>query len=206
MNDLLSVKELSKLSTRTLRGMIKNKTAEVNIEIGMYRDAVKEGKQAESKATENMINRMKRAAGTNAGRRGEVGLGLTYKRKDELIAQYNQLQKFLKYDLSIPAHAAEREASIEKSRATWNRRYGYMSKEEFSNLSYDMTAVAAALNSYGYEDIGGEIAENYQNANKKGRQNFLKYVLTARDAAKGGTPEDIIDQLIRVMTDDGAFE
>lgn len=205
MSELISVSELNKLSTRTLRSMIRQKTAEVNIEVAQYREFVKEGKQQASAATDNMIQRMQRAAGTKSGRRGEIGLGLTYKRKEELVGQYNLLQKFLKYDLSIPAHAKEHAERLEKSRKTWERRYGYISKEDFANLSYDMSAVAAALNDYGYEDIGGEIAENYQNANAKGRKNFIRYVLQARDRAKGGTPEDIIDNLIHVMKEDGAF-
>lgn len=207
--NIISVSNLNQFSTRQLRAMIKQRTAEVNIQISQYREFVSEGKQKESKATNNMIERMKRAAGTKSGKRGEVGLGLTYKRKEELVAQYNLIQKFLAYDLSIPAHAEQQTERIEKSRATWQKRYGYISKEDFAALSYDMSAVASALSDYGYEDIGGEIAENYQKASNKGRKNFLKYVLKARDNTKSlgrpATPEDIIDQLISVMKEDDAF-
>lgn len=195
-----SRKELQQLSTRKLRAMIRQVTAEVNIQIAGYRENVKAGKTADDKITNYMINRLVRTAGAK-GRRGEVGLGYARKRKGELVTQLYELNRFMEIDINIPVHAKKHSERLEKARNTWNKTYGYISQEDFGQLAYDMSAVAEALESYGYEDIGGALAEQYQKSKKKDK--FLKRVLEARDKAKGGTPEDIIDQLADILKREG---
>lgn len=183
---------------KELRSEIRKLTAEVNVRIAEYREM---GKSV--RAVEQQIKRLQSLSGTKTGKgaRGEIGLGLK-KSKIRLEVQKRALRNFLKFDMY-----SERVKKEKKSRAqkTFESRYGKMTEAEFDQLYDTFDILRNYLSDFGYEASGPSLAEQYANANEKGKLKFVDYVRIAKEKSKAGTVEDFIDVLAEEMRNDGAI-
>ena len=183
---------------KELRSEIRKLTAEVNIRIAEYREM---GKPV--RAVEQQIKRLQSLSDTKTGKgaRGEIGLGLK-KSKLRLEVQERALRNFLKFDMY-----SEKAKKEKKSRAqeTFESRYGKMTETEFDQLYDTFDVLRNYLSDFGYEASGSSLAEQYANANEKGKLKFVDYVRIAKEKSKTGTVEDFIDVLAEEMRNDGAI-
>ena len=185
-------------TVKDLHSEIRKLTAEVNVRIGEYRES---GKSV--RAVEQQIKRLQSLSGTKTGKgaRGEIGLGLK-KSKLRLEVQKKALRNFLKFDMY-----SERARKKKKSRSqkVFEKRYGKMSESDFEQLYDTFDVLRNYLADFGYEASGSSLAEQYANANEKGKLKFVDYVRIAKEKSKTGTIEDFIDVLAEEMRNDGAI-
>ena len=205
------------LTTRELRKEIRSKTNIVNIRILEYREKIARGEIKESELVEQSIKQMREATasekvlkrkvnGKNTsihtgvyvipeGKRGEIGLGLSYKTKIELQKQLSVLRRFLRNDVDTPEGERQWNKKLEKQYKTFVERYGDINTDEYIEMIDSMNIVKNTLKDYGYEDFGGGYARMYTRANKQGKRKFSKYVEIARKESIGRTTEDILDRV-----------
>lgn len=230
--ELLSVYDLT---TRELRYEIRRRTATANRNIEQLRERdefLSREEKMLSKVRESTYY-VKRDTGEikiPKGRKGEIGLGLTYKHKDELQEQLLQLRGFeeeTSYKLDVVIRARERAEDngydwgdlydldipddiefsdkVQKQYDTYVDRYGYISKDEYLDMIDAFNNLKEALKNYGYESVGGSLAAKYAEASKTGKRKFSEYVNEARGLSKDGTVEDLIDNLAELMKEDGVL-
>ena len=183
---------------KELQSEIRKLTAEVNVRIAEYREM---GKPV--RAVEQQIKRLQSLSGTKTGKgaRGEIGLGLK-KSKLRLEVQKNALRNLLKFDM-YSKKAKKEEKS--RSQKVFEKRYGKMSESDFEQLYDTFDVLRNYLSDFGYEASSSSLAEQYANANKKGKLKFVDYVRIAKEKSKTGTVEDFIDVLVEEMRNDGAI-
>lgn len=187
------MKDVAEMTTRELRKEIRQVTAQVNVDIAEYRE---KGKRVQS--TEEMIERAQKIAGTKS-RRGAIGLGLSRKLKGALQQQLAGLRRLAKI------FTEPKKEKVEKGYITFKRRFGDISRVEYEDFIDTINIIKSDLEGWGYEDFGGSVAQAYADANEKGKRNFIDYMREATAKSAGGTPEDIIDNLKDIMTDDEAI-
>ena len=187
------------MTVKQLQNAIREKTAEANIRIAEYRERGKSIKEYEKE-----IGYLKQYAGTKTGARGEVGLGFKYKTKAQLEKQLNRLEAFIAKDIyserGKEAYNADR---YDKSRNTFNARYGYMSESDFRELYDTFDVLRNELKDYGYEDLGASLAQQFQQTTKKAK--FADYVLDVAKHNKGISSETFIDILSNKLKEEGAL-
>ena len=216
------------LTTRELRKEIRRLTIEVNERIRDYRA---EGGNAEY--FNRMVNRLKYVSSHNKKitidgeehviktvpkgyKGGEIGLGTSYKLKIELQEQLSSLHKFLEKDEYSPQGIEEFNEKVQRQYETFTENYGYITKEEYLEMIDTMNLVKESLKGYGYEDLmatgsmqgfslGASLANKYVEANERGRGTFLQYVEQAKKMSKGGTTEDLFDNLTEIMKTAGVL-
>lgn len=203
------------LTTRQLRDEIRKRTATVNIRINEYREAIEEGKQKSNRIVEESIRKMKEASYTfnketgeiriPKSKKGEIGLGLTYKTKTELQRQLAGLRRFEERDIETPEGKRKSEEKTERQYKTFTDRYGDMSRDEYEDMIDTMNVVKNTLKDYGYEDYGGSYARTYTKANKEGKRKFARYIDQAKreSAGAGQTTEDILDRVAELLRENG---
>lgn len=209
------------LTTRQLRDEIRKRTAQVNIRIAEYKEAVADGLQKASKVVEEGIRKLKEASAAEKivkrkidgktksvhtgvyyipkGEKGEIGLGLGYKTKSELQRQLAGLRRFEEKDIETPEGKRNWSDKVEKQYETFKKRYGDLSKEEYEDMIDTMNIVKNTLKDYGYEDFGGGYARMYSNSTKQGRRKFAKYVDQAKRESSGKTTEDVLDRVAELL-------
>lgn len=216
------------LTTRELRKEIRRLTIEVNERIRDYRA---EGGNVEY--FNRMVNRLKYVSSHNKKvtidgeehviktvprgyKGGEIGLGTSYKLKTELQEQLSSLHKFLEKDEYSPQGVEEFNEKVQRQYETFTENYGYITKEEYLEMIDTMNLVKESLKGYGYEDLmatgsmqgfslGASLANKYVEANERGRGTFLQYVEQAKKMSKGGTTEDLFDNLTEIMKTAGVL-
>lgn len=216
------------LTTRELRKEIRRLTIEVNERIRDYRA---EGGNAEY--FNRMVNRLKYVSSHNKKvtidgeehiiktvprgyKGGEIGLGTSYKLKTELQEQLSSLHRFLEKDEYSPQGIEEFNEKVQRQYETFTENYGYITKEEYLEMIDTMNLVKESLKGYGYEDLmatgsmqgfslGASLANKYVEANERGRGTFLQYVEQAKKMSKGGTTEDLFDNLTEIMKTAGVL-
>lgn len=206
------------LSTRQLKAKIRALTTEVNARIKRYREAVSAGEfsKGEQGFIERTIETVKKAtAGRRSksdeyyipqGKKGEIGLGLSYKSKEELQKQLASLRRFEKKDISTPTGKEEWSDKVQTQYDTFRMRYNEnLSKEEYEDMCDTMNVVKEVLKDYGYEDYGREYARTYAKASEQGKQKFIKYVKQAKkdSAGAGQTTEQILDRVAELLRENG---
>lgn len=216
------------LSTRQLRAEIRRVTLEVNERIRDYR-----AMGGDAEYFNRMVNRLKYTSSYSKKimvdgeeqvikavprgyKGGEIGLGTSYKHKIELQEQLSSLHRFLEKDEFSPQGIEEFNEKVNRQYETFTDNYGYITKEEYLEMIDTMNLVKEALKGYGYEDLmvtgsmqgfslGASLANKYVEANEKGRGTFLQYVEQAKDMSKGGTTEDLFDNLTEIMKTAGVL-
>ena len=212
----MDLKSIYDMSTRELRKEIRRRTAEANIRIAEYREAIQKGTQQASKFIESVIERLKQAsAGYNKkgeytvpkGQRGEVGVGTSYKRKVELQKQLAGLRRFEKVDIETPKGESEWSDKVNNQYKTFVSRYGNISPDDYVDMVDTMNIVKNTLKDYGYEDNGTGYARLYNKAKGQGKKKFARYVEQARNdimndsTRKTRTAEDILDRVADLLRD-----
>ena len=185
-------------TVKELRSEIRKLTAEVNVRIAEYREM---GKSV--RAVEQQIKRLQSLSDikTGKGARGEIGLGLK-KSKLRLEVQKSALLNFLKFDMYSEKAKKEKKS---RSQKVFEKRYGKMSESDFEQLYDTFDILRNYLSDFGYEALGPSLAEQFANANEKGKLKFVDYVRIAKEKSKTGTVEDFIDFLAEEMRNDGGI-
>ena len=206
-------KSVFDLTTRELRDEIRKRTAEVNITINEYREAIRKGVEKTNQVVESSIRKLREASsGLNRktgkfvipkGRKGEVGLGLTFKTKSELQRQLAGLRRFEEKDIYTPKGKEKWSEKTNKQYETFKDRYGNISREDYEDMIDTMNIVKNTLKDYGYEDFGGSYARTYSKANKDGKREFARYVDQARRESSGKTTEDVLDRVAELLRENG---
>ena len=206
-------KSVFDLTTRELRDEIRKRTAEVNITINEYREAIRKGVEKTNQVVESSIRKLREASsGLNRktgkfvipkGRKGEVGLGLTFKTKSELQRQLAGLRRFEEKDIYTPKGKEKWSEKTNKQYKTFKDRYGEISREDYEDMIDTMNIVKNTLKDYGYEDFGGSYARTYTRANKEGKRKFARYVDQARRESSGKTTEDVLDRVAELLRENG---
>ena len=201
------------LTTRELREEIRKRTASVNSTINEYRNAVQLGIEKTNQVVEESIRKMREAsAGINKktgkvvipkGKKGEIGLGLSYKTKSELQRQLAGLRRFEEKDIYTPKGKNKWNEKTNKQYETFKNRYGDISREDYEDMIDTMNIVKNTLKDYGYEDFGGSYARTYTKANKEGKRKFARYVDQARRESSGKTTEDVLDRVAELLRENG---
>lgn len=201
------------LTTRELREEIRKRTASVNATINEYRNAVQLGIEKVNQVVEDSIRKMREAAiDINKqtgeiiepkGRKGEIGLGLTYKNKSELQRQLAGLRRFEEKDIYTPSGKEKWNEKTNRQYETFKNRYGDISRSEYDDMIDTMNIVKNTLKDYGYEDFGGSYARTYTRANKAGKRKFARYVDQARRESSGKTTEDVLDRVAELLRENG---
>lgn len=201
------------LTTRELREEIRKRTASVNATINEYRNAVQLGIEKANQVVEDSIRKMREAAiDINKqtgeiiepkGRKGEIGLGLTYKNKSELQRQLAGLRRFEEKDIYTPSGKEKWTEKTNRQYETFKNRYGDISRSEYDDMIDTMNIVKNTLKDYGYEDFGGSYARTYTRANKTGKRKFARYVDQARRESSGKTTEDVLDRVAELLRENG---
>lgn len=201
------------LTTRELREEIRKRTASVNATINEYRNAVQLGIEKANQVVEDSIRKMREAAiDINKqtgkiiepkGRKGEIGLGLTYKNKSELQRQLAGLRRFEEKDIYTPSGKEKWNEKTNRQYETFKNRYGDISRNEYDDMIDTMNIIKNTLKDYGYEDFGGSYARTYTRANKAGKRKFARYVDQARRESSGKTTEDVLDRVAELLRENG---
>lgn len=201
------------LTTRELREEIRKRTVSVNATINEYRNAVQLGIEKSNQVVEDSIRKMREAsAGISKktgkvivpkGRKGEIGLGLSYKTKSELQRQLAGLRRFEEKDIYTPKGKEKWNEKTNKQYETFKNRYGDISREDYDDMIDTMNIVKNTLKDYGYEDFGGSYARTYTRANKDGKRKFARYVDQARRESSGKTTEDVLDRVAELLRENG---
>ena len=201
------------LTIRELREEIRKRTVSVNATINEYRNAVQLGIEKSNQVVEDSIRKMREAsAGISKktgkviipkGRKGEIGLGLSYKTKSELQKQLAGLRRFEEKDIYTPKGKEKWNEKTNKQYETFKNRYGDISREDYDDMIDTMNIVKNTLKDYGYEDFGGSYARTYTRANKEGKRKFARYVDQARRESSGKTTEDVLDRVAELLRENG---
>ena len=201
------------LTTRELRAEIRKRTESVNATINEYRNAVQLGIEKANQVVEDSIRKMREVSiDINKqtgeiiepkGRKGEIGLGLTYKNKSELQRQLAGLRRFEEKDIYTPSGKEKWNEKTNRQYETFKNRYGDISRSEYDDMIDTMNIVKNTLKDYGYEDFGGSYARTYTRANKAGKRKFARYVDQARRESSGKTTEDVLDRVAELLRENG---
>ena len=201
------------LTTRELRAEIRKRTARVNSTINEYRNTVQLGIEKANQVVEDSIRKMREASIdinkltgeiiVPKGRKGEIGLGLTYKNKSELQRQLAGLRRFEEKDIYTPSGKEKWNEKTNRQYETFKNRYGDISRSEYDDMIDTMNIVKNTLKDYGYEDFGGSYARTYTRANKAGKRKFARYVDQARRESSGKTTEDVLDRIAELLRENG---
>ena len=216
----------SDLSTKQLRSEIRRLTIDVNERIREYREM-----GGATKYFEKMVNRLKYISSYTVKKKiygevetvkqvprgykgGEIGLGTSTKLKSELQQQLSALRNFIEKDEYSPKGVEEFNAKVNRQYETFKERYGEISKEDYLEMIDTMNLVKHALEGWGYGDtntnvhgvhLGASLAGKYVEATEEGRGKFLQYVEQAKKNSKGGSTEDLFDELAEIMKADGVI-
>ena len=215
----MDLKSIYDMSTRELRKEIRRRTAEANIRIAEYREAIQKGTQKASefieKTIQNLISNtsyskpIRNKEGkiesyqtmTPTSKKGEIGMGTSYKRKAELQKQLEGLRRFEKTDIETPEGKRHWNDKVEQQYKTFKERYGDISRDDYEDMIDTMNIVKNTLKDYGYEDNGTGYARLYNKSNARGKKKFARYVEQARNESAGGgkTVEDILDRVADLL-------
>lgn len=192
----MAEKTPQEMTTRELRKAIRQATARANITVAEYRES---GKVV--KSYNELIEVAQKTAGTKS-RRGVIGLGLSYKRKAELVQQYEAIRRVEK----VVGEKKIQQEKEYKGYTAFTKRFGYMSRPDYIAFTDMMNAIKSDLEGWGYEDFDGGIAQSYTDANDKGKRNFIRYLKEAKQRAAGKDTEAVIDSLKDVLSENGALQ
>lgn len=191
----MSEKTTSQLTTKELKQRIRALTSQVNKKIVEY-----EKKGAKNIPVNNAITRLKEL-GTGNTKAKQVGLGLTYKRKAELIRQYRELEYFESWDIFTPDGKRKIEAREQKAWESFSKDNPNINYDEWRNMVETFGAIGdSVLNQFGSSNI----VELYTELDDTGKTNLIHYMreIQKETAGNGGdlvTPEDMVDRLREML-------
>ena len=104
-----------KWTTEQLKAYIKQRTKEANKNINEYRDKVKKGDIEEYRSVENVIEKLRAKAGVKGRKGAEIGLGLSGKKKAQLLEQARGLARYKQFDVWSEDYKREKEEKTQKA-------------------------------------------------------------------------------------------
>lgn len=181
-------------TVKELKNYIREQTAQINFDLyTMY----EEGK----KPTKAVLREMEKLIQLGTGKETQrgIGLGLSYKKKSELIQQARALKDFERIDYESPTAKKRYSEQIDKAYREYSKRKRATGQPKLSKESYvDFVETLGAVGDKVLQEFGYEaIAEEYKNSTGKQRTNFLQAMVKVRRDLEGtgATGEALIDAL-----------
>ena len=184
----------SSWTVKELKQFIREETRQINFDLYTMYEQGKKPTKAVLRERERLVQ-----LGTGKETKQGIGLGLSYKKKSELIQQARALKEFERIDFESPTAKKHYSAQIDKAYKEYSKRkrasgQPKLSKESYVNFVETLGAVGdKVLQEFGYEAI----AEEYRNSTGKQRTNFLQAMVKVRRDLEGtgATGESLIDAL-----------
>ena len=182
-------------TTRELRDYIRKHTQQINIDLYQMYEEGKTPTKAVLREREKLIQ-----LGTGKETRaGGIGLGLSYKRKSELIQQARAVRDFEAIDYESPAARRKYSSQIDKAYRKYSKRKSATGQPKLSKKAYvDFVETLGAVGDKVLQEFGYEsISEEYKNSTGKQRTNFLQSMIKVHKELEGtgASGEDLIDAL-----------
>lgn len=184
----------SSWTVKELKQFIREETRQINFNLYSMYEQGKKPTKAVLRERERLVQ-----LGTGKETKQGIGLGLSYKKKSELIQQARSLKEFERIDFESPTAKKQYSAQIDKAYKEYSKRkrasgQPKLSKESYVNFVETLGAAGdKVLQEFGYEAI----AEEYKNSTGKQRTNFLQAMVKVRRdlEGSGATGESLIDAL-----------
>lgn len=182
-------------TTRELRDYIRKHTQQINADLYyMY-----ESGQKPTKAVLRERDKLIRLGTGKETKTGGIGLGLSYKRKSELIQQARAIRDFESIDYESPTARKKYSSQIDKAYREYSKRKNASGQPKLSKKSYvDFVETLGAVGDKVLQEFGYEsISEEYKNSTGKQRTNFLQAMVKVHKQLEGtgASGEDLIDTL-----------
>lgn len=156
-------------TTRELRAYIRARTMDVNKRIQSFGENI-------SDAYGKLVKKLQKNAGLKRPKEGVVGLGLSYKHKDELLKQARGLEGFIKFDKESSIAVSEHDKKLKQSYDTFMGKYYDMDRdftfENYKKMWEDFEEIGDDIRKIQYMSF----AENYSRAVTSGHKVDLKAV------------------------------
>ena len=192
-------------TVRQLKEEIRRLTRAVNIRIAEYR--------AEHESVDELftkvIDKLKLNSGVDRGYEGgEIGLGVSGKKKSDLERQVAELERFEAKEWFSPDAFSKLEGRFKQSDDTFVKNHGQISEDEWEAYVTMLGTMQTHLAGYGYENIEGSMANIFVDADVSGKRKMAHYVRqTGRELrGKGATPEIFLETLTSIMIDAGVLD
>ncbi len=192
-------------TVKQLKEELRRLTRAVNIRIAEYR--------AEHETVDEIftkvVDKLKLNSGVNKGYEGgEIGLGVSGKKKSDLERQIAELERFEAKEWFSPDAFSKLEGRFKVSYDTFVKNHGHISEDEWEAYVTMLGTMQTYLAGYGYENIEGSMANLFVDADASGKRKMAHYVRkTGRELrGKGATPEDFMETLTSIMLEDGALD
>lgn len=182
-------------TTRELRDYIRKHTQQINIDLYQMYEEGKTPTKAVLREREKLIQ-----LGTGKETRaGGIGLGLSNKRKSELIQQARAIRDFEAIDYESPTARRKYSSQIDKAYRKYSKRKSATGQPKLSKKAYvDFVETLGAVGDKVLQEFGYEsISEEYKNSTGKQRTNFLQAMIKVHKELEGtgASGEDLIDAL-----------
>ena len=182
-------------TTRELRDYIRKQTQQINADLyAMY--------ESGQKPTKAVLREREKLIQLGTGRetkQGAIGLGLSHKRKSELLQQARALRDFESIDYESPTARRKYNEQIDKAYKEYAKRKRASGQPPLSKGSYvDFVETLGAVGDKVLQEFGYEsISEEYKNSSGKQRTNFLQAMVKVHNQLEGtgASGEDLIDAL-----------
>lgn len=181
-------------TTRQLKAYIREHTQQINFDLYAMEAEGQKPTKAVMREREKLIQ-----LGTGRETRQGIGLGLSHKKKSELIQQARAIRDFESIDYESPTARRKYNEQIDKAYRQYSKRKNATGQPKLSKKSYvDFVETLGAVGDKILQEFGYDaIAEEYKNSTGKQRTNFLQAMIKTHDKLKGtgATGEDLIDAL-----------
>lgn len=201
-----------KWTTEQLKAYIKQRTKEANKNINEYRDKVKKGDIEEYRSVENVIEKLRAKAGVKGRKGAEIGLGLSGKKKAQLLEQARGLARYKQFDVWSEDFKREQEEKTQKAYKSFKSNLLYkgvdVTYEEYKDMVSQLGTIGeAVLGKLDYEAA----LEQYSQALRSGKKiNLVKIFNDVDGAIKSGKAkvydnEDMLDMIVEEIRRQSKF-
>ena len=201
-----------KWTIEQLKAYIKQRTKEANKNINEYRDKVKKGDIEEYRSVENVIEKLRAKAGVKGRKGAEIGLGLSGKKKEQLLEQARGLARYKQFDVWSEDFKREQEEKTQKAYKSFKSNLLYkgvdVTYEEYKDMVSQLGTIGeAVLGKLDYEAA----LEQYSQALRSGKKiNLVKIFNDVDGAIKSGKAkvydnEDMLDMIVEEIRRQSKF-
>ena len=201
-----------KWTTEQLKAYIRQRTKEANKNINEYRDKVKKGDIEEYRSVENVIEKLRAKAGVKGRKGAEIGLGLSGKKKAQLLEQARGLARYKQFDVWSEDFKREQEEKTQKAYKSFKSNLLYqgvdVTYEEYKDMVSQLGTIGeAVLGKLDYEAA----LEQYSQALRSGKKiNLVKIFNDVDGAIKSGKAkvydnEDMLDMIVEEIRRQSKF-
>lgn len=201
-----------KWTTEQLKAYIRQRTKEANKNINEYRDKVKKGDIEEYRSVENVIEKLRDKAGVKGRKGAEIGLGLSGKKKAQLLEQARGLARYKQFDVWSEDFKREQEEKTQKAYKSFKSNLLYqgvdVTYEEYKDMVSQLGTIGeAVLGKLDYEAA----LEQYSQALRSGKKiNLVKIFNDVDGAIKSGKAkvydnEDMLDMIVEEIRRQSKF-